>query len=164
MRISGRSIVLGFASVALAAFSFATPAAADASQAATVTANGTVVAADGSKIGQVTFHKRGDGTKPPAELGNPSKWGAMVIKTGNSPAAAQGCIGASGGNWCYGYNLTSDGKYCYSNYYHGTKFHHSTVKIGSQEGSGYAAPGKTSYANRTGGGAYTCQSFYSIDE
>ncbi|MEU1104990.1 hypothetical protein ABZ408_29110 [Streptomyces tibetensis] len=98
MRISGRSIVLGFASVAFAAFSFATPAAADASQAATVTANGTVVAADGSKIGQVTFHKRGDGTKPPAELGNPSKWGAMVINIDNSPATAQGCIGASGGN------------------------------------------------------------------
>ena len=41
----------------------------------------------------------------------------------------QACIGASGGNWCYGYNLTSDGKYCYSNYYHATKMHHSTVKI-----------------------------------
>ncbi|WP_146046129.1 lactococcin 972 family bacteriocin [Streptomyces cahuitamycinicus] len=164
MRISGKSIVLGFVSVALAAFSLATPAAADASQAATVTANGTVVAADGSKIGQVAFHKRGDGTKPPAELGNPSKWGAMVINIDNSPSAAQGCIGASGGNWCYGYELTTDGKYCYSNYYHGTKMHHSSVKIGALKGSGYAAAGKTSYANRTGGGAYTCETFYSLDE
>ncbi|MEU6184207.1 MULTISPECIES: lactococcin 972 family bacteriocin [Streptomyces] len=150
--------------MALAAFSFATPAAAGASQAATVMANGTVVAADGSKVGQVTFHKRGDGTKPPAELGNPSKWGAMVIKVDNSAATTQGCIGASGGNWCYGYNLTTDGKYCYSNYYHGTKMHHSTVKIAGGSNSAYAFAGQTSYANRTAGAAYTCEAFYSLDE
>ncbi|GGT54619.1 hypothetical protein [Streptomyces coeruleorubidus] len=78
--------------MALAAFSFATPAAADASQAATVTANGTVVAADGSKVGQVTVHKRGDGTKPPAELGNPSEWGVVVIKMDDSTFTPQACM------------------------------------------------------------------------
>jgi hypothetical protein len=150
-------------SVALAVFGFATPAAADVSQAATVTANGTVVAADGSEVGQVTFHKRGDGTKPPAELGNPSEWGVVVIKMDDSAVTPQACIGASGGNWCYGYNLTTDGKYCYSNYYHSTEFHHSTVKIGGGTISGYAAPGKTSYANLTAGAAYTCNTYYSLD-
>jgi hypothetical protein len=164
VRISGRSIVLGFVSVALAVFGFATPAAADASQAATVTANGTVVAADGSKVGQVTLHKRGDGTKPPAELGNPSEWAAVVIKMDDSTVTPQACIGASGGNWCYGYNLTTDGKYCYSNYYHPTKMHHSTVKIAGGSNTGYAFAGQTSYANRTAGAAYTCETYYSLDE
>ncbi len=164
MRISGRSIVLGFASATLALFSFATPATADASQTATVTANGTVVAADGSKVGQVTLHKRGDGTKPPAELGNPSEWAAVVIEMDDSTVTPKACIGASGGNWCYGYNLTSDGKYCYSNYYHPTKMHHSTVKIAGGSNTAHAFAGQTSYANRTAGAAYTCETFYSLDE
>ncbi|MFG2359709.1 lactococcin 972 family bacteriocin [Streptomyces sp. NPDC048521] len=47
----------------------------------------------------------------------------------DSTVTPQACINASGGNWCYGYNLTANGKYCYSNYYHPTKMHHSTVKI-----------------------------------
>lgn len=164
MKISGRSVVLGFVSVALALFSFATPAAADASQAVTVTANGTVVAADGSKVGQVTFHKRGDGTKPPAELGNPSEWAAVVIEMDDSNVTPKACIGASGGNWCYGYNLTSDGKYCYSNYYHPTKDHHSTAKIAGGSNKAYAFAGQTSYANRTAGAAYTCEAFYGLSE
>ncbi|MEV7364530.1 lactococcin 972 family bacteriocin [Streptomyces sp. NPDC091299] len=155
--------------MALAVFSFATPAAADASQAATVTANGTVVAADGSEVGQVTLHKRGDGTKPPAELGNPSEWGVVVIKMDDSavtPLAATplACIGASGGNWCYGYDYVTAGKYCYSNYYHSTKQHHSTVKIAGGSTSAYAFAGQTSYANRTAGAAYTCETYYSVDE
>ncbi|MEU3297182.1 lactococcin 972 family bacteriocin [Streptomyces longwoodensis] len=164
MRISGRSIVLGLSSLALAVLSFATSAAADTSQAATVMANGTVVAADGAELGQVTLHERGDGTKPPAELGNPLKWGAVVIKTDGSAVSPQGCVSASGGNWCYGYNTTTDGKYCYSNYYHATKMHHSTVKIGGGSNSAYAFAGQTSYANRTAGAAYTCETYYSVDE
>ncbi|CAM5363378.1 lactococcin 972 family bacteriocin [Streptomyces coeruleorubidus] len=77
---------------------------------------------------------------------------------------AAGLHGASGGNWCYGYNLTTDGKYCYSNYYHSTKDHHSTVKIAGGSNTGYAFAGQTSYANRTAGAAYTCETFYSLDE
>ncbi|MFF8929973.1 lactococcin 972 family bacteriocin [Streptomyces longwoodensis] len=164
MRVSGKSIVLGFLSLALAVLSFATPAAADAPQAATVTANGTVVAADGTEVGQVDLHERGDGTKPPAELGNPLKWGALVIKLDGSTVSPQGCVSASGGNWCYGYNITTDGKYCYSNYYHATKMHHSTVKIGGGSNSAYAFAGQTSSAHRTAGTSYTCETYYSVDE
>ncbi|MBZ9644665.1 lactococcin 972 family bacteriocin [Streptomyces sp. PSKA30] len=147
----------------LAVFSFATPAVADSSQSATVTADGAIVAADGSQIGQVTHHKRGDGTKPPAELGNPSEWGVAALKVDDSAGSVTplGCIGASGGTWCYGNELTTDGKYCYSNYYHGSKSHKSSVKIaGTTFSSGWVAKGNTSYANWTAGTAYTC---YSIE-
>lgn len=166
MRISGRSLALGFASVVLAVFGFAAPAAADGSQSATVTAHGTVVAADGSEVGQVTLHKRGDGTKPPAELGNPSEWGVAAIKVGDSAGSftALGCIGASGGTWCYGSELTTDGKYCYSNYYHASKSHKSTVKIGGTTfSSGWVEAGRYAYAQWTGGGAQVCYTYYSID-
>ncbi|MFH9087698.1 lactococcin 972 family bacteriocin [Streptomyces sp. NPDC017673] len=162
MKIPGRSIVLGFVGMVLAVFSFAAPAAADASQAATVTADGTIVAADGSEVGHVTLHKRGDGTKPPAELGNPSKWGAVVINVDASSVAPKTCIGASGGNWCYGYDLTTDGKYCYSNYYHPTEIHRSTVKIAGGSLTAGAYAGETSYAHMTAGAAYTCYTYYAL--
>ncbi|MFK4148895.1 lactococcin 972 family bacteriocin [Streptomyces sp. NPDC004065] len=149
-------------SVLLVVFSVATPAAADTTRAATVTANGTIVVADGSEVGHVTLHKRGDDTKPPAELGNPSEWGAMVIKVEGSASTAQACIGASGGKWCYGYDLTTDGKYCYSNYYHSTKLHRSTVKMAGGSYTAGARAGETSYAHMTAGAAYTCSTYYSL--
>ncbi|MFD8260180.1 lactococcin 972 family bacteriocin [Streptomyces griseoluteus] len=130
---------------------------------ATVKANGTVVAADGSQVGQVALHKRGDGTKPPAELGSPIKRGAVVINMDN-PALVAGCTGASGGNWCYGYDLTTDGKYCYSNYSRPTHKHHSSVVIAGGENSAYVFAGQTAYAHRTAGAAYTCGTYYSLDE
>ncbi|WP_244162774.1 lactococcin 972 family bacteriocin [Streptomyces bungoensis] len=149
-------------SVIFAVFSFATPAAAGTSQAATVTANGTIVAADGSEVGHVTLHKRGDGTKPPTKLGNPSEWGAAVIKMGDSSATPKACVGASGGTWCYGYDLNTDGKYCYSNYYHPTKIHRSTVKIAGGSLTAGAYAGETSYAHLTAGAGYTCYTYYSL--
>lgn len=80
MRISSKSLALGFASVVLAVGGLATPAAAGGPQAATVAGDGAVVAVDGSEVGQVTIHKRGDGTEPPASLGNPSEWGVVEIE------------------------------------------------------------------------------------
>ncbi|MGR3936785.1 lactococcin 972 family bacteriocin [Streptomyces sp. BRA346] len=153
--------------MALAVGSLATPAAADSPQAATVTANGTVVAANGSEIGQVTIHKRGDGTEPPAELGNPSEWGVVKIKMDASADSvrpmSEACVNASGGNWCYGWYTTTGGKYCYSNYYHRTKDHKSSVKIaGTLYSSGWVDAGDTSNANATAGLAYTCYTYYSI--
>jgi hypothetical protein len=57
MKVSGRSVALAVAGAALATGVLAAPATADGSQVGTV--------------GTVTVHSRGDGTQPPAELGNP---------------------------------------------------------------------------------------------
>ncbi|MFD3585564.1 lactococcin 972 family bacteriocin [Streptomyces sp. NPDC058683] len=151
----------------LAVCSFAAPAAADSPRVATVTAHGTVIAADGSKVGQITFHKRGDGTKPPAELGNPSQWGVATVSVHHSVGAvsplSEACVPASGGQWCYGYYLNTSGKYCYSNYYHHDDVHKSSVKIaGGTVDSGWVAANDYSNAHRTAGAAYTCETYYSI--
>ncbi|WP_307822051.1 lactococcin 972 family bacteriocin [Streptomyces coffeae] len=125
------------------------------------------MAADGSGVGQVTTHKRGDGTKPPAELGNPSEWGVVKIEMDASAGSvrpdSEACVPASGGKWCYGWNTTTSGKYCYSNYLHGSKRHSSKVKIAGVWGtSGPVKPGLVSNAHRTAGLAYTCYSYYNI--
>lgn len=154
--------------MALAVGGLAAPAAADGPQTATVTADSTVVAADGSQIGQVTTHKRGDGTEPPAELGNPIEWGVVKIEmdasAGSVKPMSEACVNASGGKWCYGwYYSAGDGKYCYSNYYHHTKDHKSSVKIaGSTDSSGWVNAGRTANASRTAGLAYTCYTYYGI--
>lgn len=168
MRISSKSLALCFASVVLAVGGLATPAAAGGPQAATVAADGAVVAVDGSEVGQVTIHKRGDGTEPPASLGNPSEWGVVEIEmdasAGSVKPMSEVCKNAGGGEWCYGwYWSAGDGKYCYSNYYHNTKTHGSTVEIGGgDDWSGWVRAKRTSNANRTAGLAYTCKTYYSI--
>ncbi len=160
MRISGRSMALGFASAALAVGSLVAPAAANGAQTATGTA-------DGSGVGQVTTHQRGDGTKPPAELGNPSEWGVAKIKVNSSAHSVrpdqEACVPTSGGKWCYGWRTTTSGKYCYSNYLHGSKWHASSVKIaGSKRSSGWVKPGSASNAHLTLGLAYTCYTYFKI--
>ncbi|WP_073767600.1 lactococcin 972 family bacteriocin [Streptomyces sp. CB02923] len=169
MRISGRTLALGFASAALTVCSPATPAAADSPQATTVAADGTVITADDSEAGHVTTHKRGDGTEPPAELGNPSEWGVVKIQMTASAHSGrpdqEACVNASGGKWCYGwYTDFNPGKYCYSNYLHETKWHRSSVKLGSgSRSSGSVKPGSASNAHLSAGLAYTCYTYYSID-
>ncbi|MFG2980274.1 lactococcin 972 family bacteriocin [Streptomyces sp. NPDC048258] len=168
MRKIGRLIAVGFASAAIAMCSLATPAAADDSHAAIVTANGAIITADGAKVGQVTLHKRGDGTKPPAELGNPSEWGVAAIKVPTS-AGSFGTRGytcldnVSGGRWCQGYELVTAGKRCFSNYLHGTKTHRSSVKLaGVIDTSGWVDPGQVANAWYTAGAGYTCYTYYAI--
>ncbi|MFE2039161.1 lactococcin 972 family bacteriocin [Streptomyces scopuliridis] len=56
-----------------------------------------------------------------------------------------------------------DHKYCYSNYYHGTKGHASTAQIAGNSRRVHAAAGDTSNANLTAGLAYTRSTFYSVD-
>ncbi|ANP52357.1 hypothetical protein J2Z21_008258 [Streptomyces griseochromogenes] len=145
----------------------ATPTAVNGPQAAPVAADGTVVAADGSEVGQVATHKRSDGTKPPAELGNPSEWGVVKIEMDTSAGSvrpdSEACVPASGGKWCYGWYTTTSGKYCYSNYLHGTKWHSSSVKIAhSSLSSGAVKPGSASNAHITAGLVFTCYSYYDI--
>ncbi|MFG3662588.1 lactococcin 972 family bacteriocin [Streptomyces sp. NPDC047706] len=66
-----------------------------------------------------------------------------------------------GGTWSYGKNLTTDGQYCYSNYYHPTVKHGSTVQVSSYEDKSVVEKGLWSYANITHGAAYTCKTYYS---
>ncbi|WP_079403518.1 lactococcin 972 family bacteriocin [Streptomyces sp. 3211] len=161
MKISGRSVAFAIAGAAVAAVGLATPATADASAAAS---------ASGATV---TVHHRGDGTQPPAELGNPSEWGVVTFKMDAAAASfgaqSQACISPStGGNWCYGWYAreVSPGvinKYCYSNYYQNTKGHSSTVKLAGSTRRVWAAAGNTSNANLTAGLAYTCSTYCSVD-
>ncbi|MGC5236324.1 lactococcin 972 family bacteriocin [Streptomyces albogriseolus] len=64
-----------------------------------------------------------------------------------------------GGKWSYGKELTTSGQYCYSNYYHPSVVHGSTVILVNPV-KAVAGPGKWSYANSTGGAMHTCQTFY----
>ncbi|MFH8620864.1 lactococcin 972 family bacteriocin [Streptomyces vietnamensis] len=160
MKITGRSVVFAIAGAAVAAVGLAAPATADAP--ATATASGATVAA----------HHRGDGVKPPAELGNPSAWGSVTFKMDDSAdsvsSLASACLSPStGGTWCYGWYTVevSPGvfhKYCYSNYAQDTKYHSSTVQIAGYTRKVYANAGYVSNANLTEGLAYTCSTYYAV--
>ncbi|MGW4685461.1 lactococcin 972 family bacteriocin [Streptomyces sp. NPDC004244] len=163
MKTAARSVAFAVAGAAIATAGLATPAAADASATASASAFGATV----------TVHHRGDGTQPPAELGNPSEWGVVTFKmdasTGSFGPQSQACLSpSSGGNWCYGWQAreVSPGvvnKYCYSNYFHQTKGHSSTVKLAGNTRRAWAAARNTSNANLTAGLAYTCSTYYSVD-
>ncbi|MGW2406032.1 lactococcin 972 family bacteriocin [Streptomyces sp. NPDC001739] len=161
----GRSIAVGFAAVALAVGGSATSAAANDSRAATVTANGAIVAADGAQIGQITIHKRGDGTQPPAELGNPSEWGVIEVPASAARTLGSTCLDhVSGGKWCYGTELVTSGKRCFSNYLHNSKTHASAVKMaGVWDKSGPTSKTKVARSWYTAGAGYTCNTYYSVD-
>ncbi len=161
MKIAVRSVAFAIAGAAIATVGLATPATADTS--ATASASGATV----------TVHHRGDGTQPPAGLGNPSEWGVVTFKmdasTDSFSPLASTCLSpSSGGTWCYGWYAkeVSPGvvnKYCYSNYLHATKGHSSTVKLAGSTRRVWAAAGNTSNANLTAGLAYTCSTYYSVD-
>ncbi|APU40109.1 lactococcin 972 family bacteriocin [Streptomyces sp. TN58] len=161
MKIAGRSASFAVAGAAIATLGLTTPATADAAATASASA------------ATVTVHHRGDGTQPPAELGNPSEWGVVTFKTdastGSFSPLSRTCISpSSGGTWCYGWYAreVSPGvinKYCYSNYQHQTKGHSSTVKLAGNTRRAWAAAGGTSNANLTAGLAYTCSTYYSVD-
>ncbi len=120
----------------------------------------------------VTVHHRGDGTQPPAGLGNPSEWGEVTFRVDTAPGTitpmSEACISpSSGGTWCYGWystGLTPPQKFCYSNYLQYTMSHSSTVKMAGTTSKGYAAAGDVSEANVTAGFAYTCSTYYSVDD
>ncbi len=163
MREFGRAITFGFASMALAVFSFAAPAAAYSPQGGTVTNNTGIEATDGLTAGQPVIHTRGDGVKPPAELGNPSEWGVVKIEINDSTVQPLGntCKEVTHGTWCYGWESAGvDGKKCYSNYRADTG-HLTTVRVQNVDySSGWVPKYKTSYANVTIGLAYTCYAYY----
>lgn len=162
MKMSGKLLVLTVASAALAASVLGAPAVAAGSEL------GTPTAAAGSQLGvssTVEFHTRGDGTQPPAELGNPEEWGVatFTIDDSTGPFTTQTVVPASGGTWSYGWELRNNLKYCYSNYFHNTKYHSSSVTLAGTHLTGTAAPGGTSNAHLSAGLAYTCSTYYSVN-
>ncbi|MET8132249.1 lactococcin 972 family bacteriocin [Streptomyces sp. NPDC005251] len=159
----GKLILFGISGAALAVSSFATPAAAYGPQGGTGTGDTVVEAGDGLIPGQPITHKRGDGVNPPAELGDPSEWGVVKLEINESAAQLRGntCENVTHGKWCYGDDLVSDGKKCYSNYIADVK-HKTTVRVRNiDHSSGWVAKGETSYANTINGAAYTCYAYYS---
>ncbi|MFD9651121.1 lactococcin 972 family bacteriocin [Streptomyces mirabilis] len=164
MKRFGKSILFGISGAALAVSSFVTPAAAYGPQSGTGTGDTVVEASGGLIPGQPVIHKRGDGVKPPAELGNPSEWGVVKLEIKGSAVQAKGntCENVTHGKWCYGSESASGGtgKKCYSNYIADVT-HKSTVRvINIDHSSGWVAKGQTSYANHTQGAAYTCYAYY----
>ncbi|WP_328495560.1 lactococcin 972 family bacteriocin [Streptomyces sp. NBC_00414] len=159
----GKSILFGISGAALAVSSFATPAVAYEPQGGARTGNNVAEVGDDLVTGQPVIHKRGDGAIPPAELGDPSEWGVVKLEINESAVKTRGntCENVTHGKWCYGYDLVSAGKKCYSNYIADVK-HKSTVRVRNiDHSSGWVAKGDTSYANSTNGAAYTCYSYYS---
>ncbi|MEU5145122.1 lactococcin 972 family bacteriocin [Streptomyces sp. NPDC021139] len=62
-----------------------------------------------------------------------------------------------GGTWNYGSTITDKGKKrCYSYYFHGSKQHSATAKIGSDSLKAAAVAGKSAMATVEAGVAYTC--------
>ncbi|MFF3392976.1 lactococcin 972 family bacteriocin [Streptomyces sp. NPDC002669] len=160
MKIVSRSVAFAIAGATLATVGFAAPAAADGSQ---VSASG----ATGTSEVTVTIHRREDGMRPPAGLGDPSEWGVVKIEINAStddiqPAAGNTCQNVTHGRWCYGWEPTTPvgRKRCYSNYIADVQ-HRSTVRVQNVDyKSGWAAKGATSYASVTTGTAWTCYAYY----
>lgn len=68
---------------------------------------------------------------------------SLTLTAGLSYAKAY-TVNVGGGTWYYGHS----GKYSYSNYYHPTRYHSSTVRVGNYyASSGTAIPRTTSYAS-----------------
>ncbi|MBD5134745.1 MAG: lactococcin 972 family bacteriocin [Lachnospiraceae bacterium] len=84
---------------------------------------------------------------------------AGVLATSTVPALA---ANAGGGKWDYGTKVVGlNKKLVYSNYYHGTKKHKSSVSIGTTYiSSGWVGKGNTSYASATGSWTAQTQANY----
>ncbi|MGH4032881.1 lactococcin 972 family bacteriocin [Actinomycetota bacterium Odt1-20B] len=148
MKVSTRFAALAVASAALVGGALAAPATADSPQTDTV--------------GTIITHTRGDGTTPPAELGDPEEWGVVEIPFDDAGGiSTKKIVKVGGGEWSYGWNVVADGKYCYSNYYHYKVKHGSTAKLGSRTAKDIEEPNHTSNAHLTGAGRHTCQAYWS---
>ncbi|URN15575.1 MULTISPECIES: lactococcin 972 family bacteriocin [Streptomyces] len=139
------------ATIALASGTFATPAAAGEAGVNPVMSS------------TVSVHTRGDGTQPPAELGDPKEWGVVELTLADlaeSDVRPLTVVQVGGGTWSYGWQARNDMKYCYSNYYHGGVTHGSTVNMVGRIVKDVKPAGQTSNANYTAGLAYTCYTYY----
>ncbi|WP_328740748.1 lactococcin 972 family bacteriocin [Streptomyces erythrochromogenes] len=165
MKRFGKTAVFAAATAALASGVFATPATAAAE-----------VGVGSSQSSTISLHTRGDGTQAPAELGDPKELGVVKLvltepaKMGSKKPAARSVsansvsplsvVQAGGGTWSYGWQARDNRKYCYSNYYHGSVKHSSTVNIAGIIVKDTKPAGQTTNANHTAGLAYTCYTYY----
>ncbi|MFF3879235.1 lactococcin 972 family bacteriocin [Streptomyces sp. NPDC001978] len=83
-----------------------------------------------------------------------------ITNTSAGSITPQTVLNIGGGTWSYGSYLTTGGKYCYSNYYHGSVVHGSTAAMAGHSIKAVAGPGDYSYAHLTAGAAYTCSTYY----
>jgi hypothetical protein len=94
----------------------------------------------------------------------PAQWGMAVIHL--NPSLRSGgqthTEDVGGGTWTYGWDLTTDGKRCFSNYFHGSKNHSATAKIANNSLKVVEAKKITAKASRTAGSAYTCYTYWAI--
>ncbi|MET9526595.1 lactococcin 972 family bacteriocin [Streptomyces coeruleorubidus] len=149
MKASGKSVALAVAGGVLAVGVLAAPATAH---------NAPVLAAD---TATVTTHTRGDGTQPPAELGDPAEWGVVKFTVGSTGGfKPQTVLDIGGGTWSYGKILNGDGQNCYSNYYHPKVMHGSTAKVSKQSQKAVEFAGKWAKASVTAGAALVCETYY----
>ncbi|MCT2547037.1 MULTISPECIES: lactococcin 972 family bacteriocin [Streptomyces] len=151
MKKFGRTAALAVSTAALASGVFATPATA------------AQVGIDQATSNTISVHTRGDGTPAPAQLGDPEEWGVVEVTI---PDAAEGSVTpmkiveVGGGTWSYGWQARDNYKYCYSNYYHGSVKHGSTVNMAGYIIKDTKPAGQTSNAHHTAGLAYTCYTYY----
>lgn len=148
----------------MALFSVATAALASGAFVSPANAADAAVGPAGSST--ITVHHRGDGTTPPAELGDPKEWGVVKLVMNDSEGSTikpMTIVSVGGGTWSYGWEARNDAKYCYSNYYHRSVGHGSTVNMAGYIIKGHADAGQTSNAHHTAGFAYTCYTYYSKD-
>ncbi|AOT60310.1 MULTISPECIES: lactococcin 972 family bacteriocin [Streptomyces] len=140
------------ATISLTSGAFAMPAAAASEAGITPAVSSTI-----------SVHTRGDGTQAPVELGDPKEWGVVKLSlTDAAPGDVSPLtiVEVGGGTWSYGWQARNDRKYCYSNYYHGSVKHGSTVNMAGRIVRDVKPAGETSNANYTAGLAYTCYTYY----
>ncbi|MEU8956031.1 lactococcin 972 family bacteriocin [Streptomyces sp. NPDC048518] len=93
------------------------------------------------------------------------EWGMATVKIDpNSDEVTPTTVKeVGGGTWSYGTVLTTGGKRCYSNYYHGSKGHTATAILANGTDKDHAAKGKWAKASVEAGAAYTCHVYWGKD-
>ncbi|WP_282795057.1 lactococcin 972 family bacteriocin [Streptomyces sp. CC224B] len=149
MKVSSKAVVIAVAGAALAGGVLTAPANANSPQT--------------DSASTLVIHKRGDGTEPPAELGDPEEWGVVEIAMDDSTGgpATKKIVEVGGGKWSYGWMALTSGKRCYSNYYHLKKKHGSTAQLGGMTSKDVVKANETSNASVTGPGRHTCVTYWS---
>ncbi|MFJ2782963.1 MULTISPECIES: lactococcin 972 family bacteriocin [unclassified Streptomyces] len=95
--------------------------------------------------------------------GQAREWGMVTIEVDpSSTMSTQTIVEVGGGTWSYGTYMTSDGyKRCYSNYYHFTKKHQSSIVFAGDYVVHVVEANQTSNASKIAGHIYNCSAFWS---